>query len=59
MTIIDGREISKRIKEELKTEIKTYMIKPCLAVIQIGNDPASDVYVKAKEKACNETGIYF
>ena len=59
MTIIDGKEISKRIKEELKSEIKTYMIKPCLAVIQIGNDPASEVYVKAKEKACNETGIYF
>lgn len=59
MTIIDGKEISTRIKEQLKNEIKTYMIKPCLAVIQIGNDPASDVYVKAKEKACNETGIYF
>ena len=59
MTIIDGKEISKNIKEELKQEIKTYMIKPCLAVIQIGNDPASDVYIKAKEKACNETGIYF
>ena len=59
MTIIDGKEISKKIKEELKQEIKTYMIKPCLAVIQIGNDPASDIYIKAKEKACNETGIYF
>lgn len=59
MTIIDGKEISKNIKEQLKQEIKTYMIKPCLAVIQIGNDPASDVYIKAKEKACNETGIYF
>lgn len=59
MTIIDGKEISNNIREELKQEIKTYMIKPCLAVIQIGNDPASEIYVKAKEKACNETGIYF
>ena len=59
MTIIDGKEISKTIREELKQEIKTYMIKPCLAVIQIGNDPASDMYINAKEKACNETGIYF
>lgn len=59
MTLIDGKEISQKIKDELKQEIKTYMIKPCLAVVQIGNDPASDVYIKAKEKACNETGIYF
>lgn len=57
--IIDGKELSTKIREELKSEIKTYMIKPCLAVIQIGNDPASDVYIKAKEKACSEVGIYF
>lgn len=57
--IIDGKEISSKIREELKNEIKTYMIKPCLAVIQIGNDPASEIYIKAKEKACNEVGIYF
>lgn len=57
--IIDGKEISSKIREELKSEIKTYMIKPCLAVIQIGNDPASEIYIKAKEKACNEVGVYF
>ena len=57
--IINGKELSEKIKEELKNEIKTYMIKPCLAVIQIGNDPASEVYIRAKEKACNEVGIYF
>lgn len=57
--IINGKEISEKIKEELKAEVKTYMIKPCLAVIQVGNDPASDVYIKAKEKACSEVGIYF
>lgn len=57
--IIDGKELSSKIKEELKNEIKTYMIKPCLAVIQIGSDSASDIYVKAKEKACSEVGIYF
>ena len=59
MNIIDGKELSSKIKEELKSEIKTYMIKPCLAVIQIGNNPASNVYIKAKEKACNEIGMYF
>lgn len=58
MNNIDGKLISSKVKEELKAEIKTYMIKPCLAVIQIGDDEASNVYIKAKEKACNEVGIY-
>jgi len=57
--IIDGKKIRDEIIEEIKHEIKHYMIKPCLAVIQIGDDPASNTYIKAKEKACNETGIYF
>lgn len=59
MTIMDGKVLSEQIKNEIKTEVKTYMIKPCLAVIQIGDDPASNVYIKSKEKACNEVGIYF
>lgn len=58
MSNIDGKIISAKIKEELKAEIKTYMIKPCLAVIQIGNDEASNVYISAKQKACSEVGIY-
>ena len=58
MSNIDGKIISSKIKEELKAEIKTYMIKPCLAVIQIGNDEASNVYISAKQKACSEVGIY-
>ena len=58
MSNIDGTIISTKIKEELKAEIKTYMIKPCLAVIQIGNDEASNVYISAKQKACSEVGIY-
>ena len=57
--IIDGKKIRNEIIEELKKEVKHYMIKPCLAVIQIGNDPASTTYINAKEKACNEIGIYF
>ena len=59
MEILDGKSLSDEIKVELKKEIKSYMIKPCLAVIQIGEDSASNVYIKAKEKACNEVGIYF
>ena len=58
MSNIDGKIISTKIKEELKAEIKTYMIKPCLAVIQIVNDEASNVYISAKQKACSEVGIY-
>ena len=58
MSNIDGKIISTKIKEKLKAEIKTYMIKPCLAVIQIGNDEASNVYISAKQKACSEVGIY-
>lgn len=57
--IINGKELRNEIIENLKKEIKKYMIKPCLAVIQIGDDPASTTYIKAKEKACSETGIYF
>lgn len=59
MTIMDGKALSEQIRNEIKVEVKSYMIKPCLAVIQIGDDPASNVYIKSKEKACNEVGIYF
>ncbi len=57
--IIDGKKIRNEILDELKKQVKQYMIKPCLAVIQIGEDEASNTYIKAKEKACNEIGIYF
>lgn len=59
MNIIDGKKLRNEIVEELKKEVKHYMIKPCLAVIQIGDDPASNTYIKSKEKACNEIGMYF
>ena len=57
--IIDGKTIRNEIIEEIKKEVKHFMIKPCLAVIQIGDDPASNTYIKAKEKTSNEIGIYF
>lgn len=57
--IIDGKKIRNQIIEDLKKQVKQYMIKPCLAVIQIGDDPASTTYIKSKEKACNEIGMYF
>lgn len=59
-TLIDGKRISQEIKDELKekmAELNTQGIKRCLAVIQVGNDPASGVYVNNKKKACAYVGI--
>lgn len=58
--IIDGKAISAAIKDELKIKVeqmKAKGIKICLAVIQVGNDPASSVYVGNKKKACAYIGI--
>ena len=58
--IIDGKAISAQIKEELKVQVAEYKAKGidiCLAVIQVGNDPASSVYVGNKKKACEFIGI--
>lgn len=58
--IIDGKKISADIKDELKikvSELKSKGINVTLAVIQVGNDPASSVYVGNKKKACEYIGI--
>ena len=57
---IDGKKISAEIKEELKTEVaalKEQGKEAALAVIQVGADPASSVYVRNKKKACEYIGI--
>ena len=56
--IIDGKAISAAIRAEIKDEILNSDIKPGLAVILVGDDPASAVYVRNKKKACEEVGIY-
>jgi methylenetetrahydrofolate dehydrogenase (NADP+)/methenyltetrahydrofolate cyclohydrolase len=59
--IIDGKNIAIEIRAELKAEIeglKNQGIYPGLAVVQVGDNPASEIYVRNKEKACIETGIY-
>ena len=59
--LLMGKEVSARIKEELKTEVENLKkegINPGLAVIIVGEDPASQVYVRNKERACEECGIY-
>jgi len=58
--IIDGKELAKKIRGQVKEEVeklKLKGIKPKLAVIMVGEDPASKVYVRNKSKACNEVGI--
>ena len=59
-TIIDGKAISAQIKDEVKERVaalKAEGTEVCLAVIQVGNDPASTVYVGNKKKACEYCGI--
>lgn len=58
--IIDGKAISAAIKEELKEKVAAYKeqgVEITLAVVKVGNDPASAVYVRNKEKACEYVGI--
>ena len=56
--IIDGKEISGQIRAELKQEIESMGCRPGLAVVLVGEDPASQIYVRNKHRACEETGIY-
>jgi len=59
--ILDGRQIASQMREELKGRIAKLAqqgIRPGLAVILVGDDPASKSYVTAKEKACEEIGIF-
>lgn len=60
-TLINGKEISRRIRQGLKAEIAELTAQgrtPGLAVVLVGEDPASQVYVGSKVKACAELGIY-
>ena len=55
---IDGKQISAQIKDELKERVEKEKLEVTLAVIQVGNDPASTVYVGNKKKACEYIGIH-
>jgi methylenetetrahydrofolate dehydrogenase (NADP+) / methenyltetrahydrofolate cyclohydrolase len=59
--IIDGNAIAREVRAELRTRtesLEKYDIKPGLAVIIVGDDPASAIYVRNKVKACSEVGIH-
>ncbi|MFH1849178.1 MAG: bifunctional methylenetetrahydrofolate dehydrogenase/methenyltetrahydrofolate cyclohydrolase FolD [archaeon] len=55
--IIDGKAIAALIREEIKKKISQFDVKPGLSVVQVGTNPASAVYVRLKQKACDEVGI--
>ena len=61
MAIIDGKAISAQIRNEIRTEAEALTaqgVRPGLAVILVGSDPASQIYVRNKQKACEEVGFY-
>lgn len=59
MNIIDGKKIAANLRAEVKEKIsKIKGRKPGLAFIQVGDDPSSSIYLKAKKKACHEVGIF-
>lgn len=57
--IIDGTKLSSQIEEEVKQSIKGCIIRPSVAVIEVGNNAVSEMYIKAFEDSCNKVGIYF
>src|ERR1700686_3629945 len=60
-TILDGSKIAQDIRREVAAEVKTMTaagVRPGLAVILVGHNPASEIYVRGKVKACEEVGIY-
>jgi len=54
---IDGQALAEKIEAQLKLKIDQLPQKPCLAIVSVGKNPASEVYLKYKIKACNQIGI--
>lgn len=55
--IFDGKALAEKIKHNVKEKVATLSEKPCLACIIVGQDKASETYVKSKKKACEQCGI--
>ena len=59
--IIDGKAVAKEVQKQIKEEVegldRRWGWAPGLAVVLVGDDPASHIYVRNKEKACREVGI--
>src|SRR5262245_33461418 len=62
-TILDGRALAKTLREELRADIERFTATvgdaPALAVVQVAGDPASERYVRAIRKGCDDVGIAF
>ena len=59
-TVLDGKRISREIQEELRPRIAALAARhrpPALAVVRVGDNPASEIYVRNKIKACHDLGI--
>jgi methylenetetrahydrofolate dehydrogenase (NADP+)/methenyltetrahydrofolate cyclohydrolase len=55
--IIDGKRIADALLEDAKKEVAALQVKPCLAIVMVGDNPASKVYTKKKHDACKRVGI--
>ncbi len=56
--LIDGKKIASKLKADIKTEVEEMSTQPGLAVVLVGDDPASKIYVNSKEKACKKAGFH-
>ena len=55
--ILDGKKLANKIKQQLRERVKKLSTAPTLSVIQVGDNPASNIYIRNKQKACDEIGI--
>ena len=56
--VLDGKSLALKIRQELKQKVQEQGVKPGLVVLLVGEDPASQIYVRNKERAANEVGFY-
>ena len=57
MNLLNGKEVSAKVLERIAAEARGMPVQPCLAVIVVGDDPASHIYVSNKRKACEQVGF--
>ena len=58
MILLDGKKLNREIKNRLKEKVSQLDVKPGLAVVLVGDNSASKIYVSSKVKACQEVGFY-
>ena len=56
--MMDGKALAAKVKEGVRNQVEAFRSRPGLAVVLVGDDPASRVYVNGKKKDCAECGIY-